>query len=219
MNFHWQLWDPNLHWPNHRLLQAFRWKKSWKAWNIWSKTWYGGSVEPCVHRRNFAASGNWLSLWDPAKVCEMTLRDAPDQTLKKLPIFPLFVVPPWNKLSLIADMPTDPPTTAELPAVQIWLGLANRKESRSRDQMDRMSGRWIHSSLVFLNFCADKNPEIDSGTSGNTPLVKMWPCRDSCCIESSYINLFQTTDRQKSQVQSLLAKNVEVTAKNHSSKW
>lgn len=27
----WQLWDPNLHWPNHRLLQTFRWKKAWKA--------------------------------------------------------------------------------------------------------------------------------------------------------------------------------------------
>lgn len=62
--------------------------------------------------------------WDPAKVCELTLRNAIDQTLKKLPIFPLCLA--LHKLSPIADMPTDPPTTAaELPAVQIWLGLAN----------------------------------------------------------------------------------------------
>lgn len=87
-------------------------------------------------------------------------------------------------------MPTDPPTTAaELPAVQIWLGLANHKETRSKDEMDRVSGRWIHSFLVSI-FVLTRISETDSGNIREQSTVKMGPWRDSPCIESCYIQTF-----------------------------
>lgn len=138
-------------------------------------------MEPCVHRRNFAASGNWLSLWDPAKVCEMTLRNAPDQTLKKLPIFPLFLA--LHEISsaslLICQLTHQLPQNCLLYKSGWALPIA-KKPGQEIKWIECQVGGFTHP--WFSYFCADKNPEIDSGTSGNTPLVKMGPCRDLCCI-------------------------------------
>lgn len=113
--------------------------------------------------------------WDPAKVCELTLRNALDQTLNKLPIFPLF----WLSISLapllICQLTHQPPQQNCLLYKSGWAL--------------PMSGRWIHPFLVSI-FVLTRISETDSGNIREQSTVKMGPCRDSPCIESCYIQTF-----------------------------